>query len=173
MRRSSPAATLLALLIVASPALCPAGEGEPLAAGAAFERLKGMAGRWECKTEGQPLPDIVYKVTAAGSAVVETMFEGSDHEMVTVYHLDGDDLLLTHYCAAGNQPRLKLDRAASTADRLVFAFDGGTNLDPAVDVHMHEGRLEFAEGGKVLGHWTGYVGGKPAGSHTFEMTRKP
>ena len=79
---------------------------------------------------------VIYKLTGAGSALVETQFPGSDHEMVSVYHLDGDDLRMTHYCAAGNQPRVKLDRANSKPDELIFVFDGGTNLDPA-ERHAH------------------------------------
>ena len=64
---------------------------------------------------GQPTDQVVstYRVTAAGSAVMEVLFPGTDHEMVTVYHQDGDDLILTHYCAAGNQPRMKCRRVGS------------------------------------------------------------
>ena len=51
----------------------------------------------------------VIKVTAGGSAVHETLFPGSAHEMVSVYHLDGADLVMTHFCALGNQPRMKAD----------------------------------------------------------------
>ena len=48
---------------------------------------------------------MVYGVTAAGTAVMEALFPETDHEMLTVYHLEGNDLVLTHYCAMGNQPR--------------------------------------------------------------------
>ena len=76
-----------------------------------------------------------YAVTAAGSAVVETVFPGSAHEMVTVYHADGPDLVLTHYCMEGNQPRMRAKDARGP--RFEFAFDGGTNIDPKRDRHMH------------------------------------
>jgi len=42
-----------------------------------------------------------------GTAVLERFTHpgsGGPQTMLTVYHLDGDDLLLTHYCVAGNQP---------------------------------------------------------------------
>ena len=39
--------------------------------------------------------------------LVETIFPGSEHEMITVIHPDGDDLALTHYCMLGNQPQMK------------------------------------------------------------------
>ena len=117
---------------------------------AAFARLKTLKGTWksQIKSDDQSPehkelakhdamePPVVYKLTGAGSAVVETQFPGTGHEMVSVYHLDGDDLRMTHYCAAGNQPRVKLDRAHSTPDQLIFVFDGGTNLDPEKD-HAH------------------------------------
>ena len=69
--------------------------------------------------------------------------------MVSVYHLDGKELRMTHYCAAGNQPRVKLDLAKSTPDELIFVFDGGTNLDPEKDMHIHGVRIKFEKDGKV------------------------
>ena len=80
-----------------------------------------------------------YRVTGAGSALVETQFPGSPHEMVTVYYVDGNDLVLTHYCAARNQPRMKLVRATDTD--LVFEFTGRSNLDPAKDMHTHDATM--------------------------------
>src|SRR5438045_2893874 len=69
-----------------------------------LERLKKLAGEWVvADAQGQPTDKLisVFKVTAAGSAVQETIFPGSNHEMVTLYHRDGADLVLTHYCALG------------------------------------------------------------------------
>jgi hypothetical protein len=68
---------------------------------------------------------INYRLTRAGSALVETQFPGEAHEMVSVYHVDREDVRMTHFCAAGNQPRLKLDKARSTPDHLIFVIDGG------------------------------------------------
>jgi hypothetical protein len=42
---------------------------------------------------------VEYRVTGAGSAVVETLFPGTPHEMVTVYHARKGVLCMTHYCA--------------------------------------------------------------------------
>ena len=113
----------------------------------------------------------MYKVTAAGSAVMETFFPGSDHEMVSMYHVDGDDLRVAHYCAAKNQPRMKLDREASKPDHFVFVFDGGTGFDPAKDLHIHSGEIKFLEGGKVEATWDANVKGKKAMSSKFSMSR--
>ena len=92
--------------------------------------------------------------------------------MVSVYHLDGKELRMTHYCAAGNQPRVKLDRANSTPEELIFVFDGGTNLDPEKDMHIHGVKIKFEKDGKVTSAWEGYAGGKKAWTTTFNMTRK-
>jgi hypothetical protein len=144
---------------------------------AAFARLKALAGTWKnnvTSTEPEhhsPDSKVIYRLTGAGSALVETDFPGSDHEMVSVYHLDGDDLRLTHYCAAGNQPRLKLDRAVSTPDKLVFVFDGGSNLDPAKDMHIHGMTIAFEKDGVVDCAWEGYAGGKKTGTTHFRLSR--
>src|SRR5262245_29087300 len=120
-------ASLAGLLML--PVLASSLRADDVAAKDAFEKLKGLVGTWEGKAHGEEVT-VVFKLTGAGSALVETQFPGSAHEMVSVYHLDGDDLRMTHYCAVGNQPRVKLDRKTSKADDLFFAFDGGTNLDP-------------------------------------------
>lgn len=147
----------------------------------AFARIKTLAGTWKSQTsdehkadhgEAKGDPPVIYKLTGAGSALVETQFPGSNHEMVSVYHLDGEDLRMTHYCAAGNQPRVKLDRANSKPDELIFVFDGGTNLDPQKDMHIHGVKITFHDDGKVTSAWEGYAGGKKAMTTTFVMTRQ-
>ena len=90
--------------------------------------------------------------------------------MMTVYHLDGDTLLATHYCAMGNQPVMKLEKA--TARELSFGFAGGTNLDAAKDVHIHSGRLRFVEEGKLESEWDVYQGAKRTGANSFVLERK-
>jgi hypothetical protein len=162
----------------------PAKDG--VEAKAAFKKLKTLVGSWKGKTSeehkeeakkehGDDHPDevdVTFKLTGAGSALIETQFPGMPHEMVSVYHLDGSELRMTHYCAIGNQPRVKLDRAQSTPDEFVFVFDGGTNFDPEKDTHIHGVRIKFEKDGRVTSAWDGYSGGKKAGTTTFSMTRK-
>ena len=69
-----------------------------------------------------------YAVTAGGTAVMETVFPGTQHEMVTVYHADGPDIVLQHFCMEGNQPRMRAK--APAAARVEFAFDGGLEHRP-------------------------------------------
>jgi hypothetical protein len=141
----------------------------------AFARLKALAGEWKVEEGGEHGSDVgtkvIYRVTAAGSALVEEQFPGTSHEMVSVYHLDGDDLRMTHYCAAGNQPRMRLDRNASTPDVLVFSFDGGTNLDPAKDLHIHEAKIHLKSPKRVEGYWIAYKDGKPMEPHPIVLVK--
>ena len=142
-----------------------------------LERLKKLTGEWVAADEqGKPTDRLisVFKVTAAGSAVQETIFPGTGHEMVTLYHLDGSDLVLTHYCAMGNQPHLKAD-PKSPSNQLHFVFAGGTNLNPAKDMHMHEGTITFIDDNHIAWSWVGYKDGKPVEGHKVDLklVRKP
>jgi hypothetical protein len=79
-------------------------------ANTAFEFLKTLGGEWQRSgghDHGAGSQATTIKVSAAGSAVVETIFPGQPSEMITVYHRNGSDLLLTHYCALVNAPVLK------------------------------------------------------------------
>jgi len=102
---------------------------------------------------------------------METMGAGSEHEMVNMYHMDGDDLVLTHYCAGGNQPTMKLDTEELAAGRLHFAFTGGTNLDPAVDGHIHSATISWQEDGSIVSDCTAWAGGTEAAVMHFVLTR--
>ncbi|HEX4494719.1 MAG TPA: hypothetical protein VIE43_03530 [Thermoanaerobaculia bacterium] len=166
--------TVLLLLVAAT--LTAGARAADLPAGkvdgkAAFARLKTLAGDWSGKGDGGMATPVSYKVSGNGSVVMETLFTGTPHEMITMYYLSGDDLVATHYCAGANQPHFKLDTAKSTPNELVLAFDGGTNLDAAKDSFMHGAKIAFLPDGAVDSQWETYDGGKPAGAHTFHLTR--
>ena len=170
-RRAQAAALLLPLLLVAPPLRA----GETPAAGkvdgrAAFETLKTLAGEWNGNTlteDGAP-GATRFRVTAGGHAVEEVMFPGTNHEMVNMYHLAGDELVVTHYCSSGNRPEMKLDPGASKPGDLVFAFSGG--VDPARDTHIHGARLVIEEGG-LREEWSSWSEGKEAGVMKFFLKR--
>lgn len=143
----------------------------------AFERLKKLQGTWTGTAAfGDPPADagqpatVVWNVTAAGSAVTETLDPGGDHEMVTVYHLDGPDLVLTHYCAGGNQPRMKA-KPSQDAGTIEFDFAGGSNVKPG-DQHMHALTIRFLDADRIESLWTNWSGGKPSGQAKFVLARK-
>jgi len=174
MNRMISGAVLFAFAFTVA-ALAADRQDEPKAAPvthAGFDKLKTLEGQWfslgkDGKTTDQLVS--VFKVTAAGSAVHETIFPGTPHEMVTVYHLDGKDLVLTHYCATRTQPRMKADPAAP-ANTLAFKFIGGANIDPARDMHMHEGSITFIDDNTIESNWLGWSGGKATDDHKLSMT---
>jgi len=160
------------------------GAAAELTAADAFATLKGMAGSWhgtpeaagveldaEAAAEMAGQVTHVIEVSAAGTVVMETMAPGTEHEMINMYHLDGDDLVLTHYCAGGNQPTMRLDREASSAKRLIFDFTGGTNLDPDSDHFIHDMELGILGDGKVESIWNSWAGGAEAATMIFRLAR--
>lgn len=141
-----------------------------------LERLKKMAGTWvEADKDGKPTDKVVsvIKLTAGGSTVQETHFPGEPMEMLSVYHLDKGELLMTHYCVLGNQPRMKL--APTTApNTMKWVFAGGTNLDPAKDAHMHGATVTFLDDDHVQIEGEAWEGGKPSATHCgcMKLVRK-
>lgn len=150
---------LLVVLCAAAPAF----------AADAFDRLKALEGTWRGMAGGGEAT-VVYDVTGAGSAVIETLFPGTEHEMVTVYHKDGDDVVLTHYCAGQNQPRMRA-KAPGDAATLSFAFDGGTNIDPSKTMHMHEAKFEFKGADELRTVWIPWSEGMAGDPTVFELKR--
>lgn len=129
---------------------------------AAFKTLQSLAGRWEGKFDPKAAAEsaVVYENASGGKAVIERLFAGEPHEMVTVYYLAGKELRATHYCAAGNQPAFKFSRADSNPTRVQFAFDGGTGFDPAKDSHVHDGYVRVLGPDEIEMHWNFFAQGK-------------
>jgi len=130
---------------------------------AGLERMKKLAGTWvEVGKDGKTTDKVVsvVKVIGGGGVVHETLFPGQPHEMVSVYYVEKGDLVMTHYCVLGNQPRMKAD-PKSPGNKLRFEFAGGTNLDPSKDKHMHEGTITFVDDDHI--EWSGvcWENGKP------------
>ncbi len=102
----------------------------------AFERLSALAGTWSGSWANGRAHSVTYRLSAGGTALVETWALGPGRESITIYHLDGDRLLATHYCPQGTQPRLAL-APAREADRLDFALVDGANLNAPGRSHQH------------------------------------
>lgn len=115
--------------------------------GAAFERIKTLAGRWEGITywsndpENRQPVSMIYYLTGRESAVVENFDPGSGPEMTSVYHMDGAELRMTHYCAAGNQPRLEATKVDENG--IHFSFVDATNLPSPDAGHVRAASLNF------------------------------
>jgi len=131
---------------------------------AGLEKMKKLVGTWvAADKDGQPTEQVVsvIKLTAGGSAVHETIFPDQPHEMVSLYTVDGSDLVMTHYCMLGNQPRMKAD-PKSAANQIKFEFAGGGNLDPKKDKHMHAATLTIVDPDHIELEGIGWENGAPA-----------
>jgi hypothetical protein len=152
------------LLALQLAAYCGDKSGQPVPTNPHFEKIKKLAGTWlAADKDGKPTDVVVsvIKVTAGGSVVHETLFPGQPDEMVSIYTVDGPDLIMTHYCVLGNQPRMKAD-PKSPANQISFQFAGGTNLDPKKDKHMHAATLTLVDADHIEIAGVAWDGGAPA-----------
>jgi hypothetical protein len=143
-----------------------------------FERIKSLEGDWTgaapAEMKGGPM-EVRYRITAGGNAVEETLMPGTDHEMVTMYYLDGDKVALTHYCVAGNQPHMLASGEVPTGgsvETIRFEFAGASNMSSPNAGHMHQMEMTIDGKDHLKSHWTFYDGGKPSHEATFDLTRK-
>jgi hypothetical protein len=165
-------ATAMMMAALVSTSLVSARAAPAVDPEAAFERLKALAGDWEgsvTKPDG-PKARVEFRLAGNASAVVERLFPGTDHEMVSIYHMDGGDLVLTHYCAMANQPHMKLVEGGAEGD-LVFDFAGGANIDPKTTLHMHSGRVAIKGKDRYDADWQVFQNGKLTGNNVFFMSR--
>jgi hypothetical protein len=155
---------LLTLSLVSFGDDKPAAKLPPPPTNAGLEKMKKLVGTWlVADKDGKPTEQVasIIKVTAGGSVVHETLFPGQPQEMVSVYTAKGPDLIMTHYCVLGNQPCMKAD-PNSSANQIVFQFNGGSNFDPSKDRHMHESTLTFVDDDHIEVNGIGWVNGAPA-----------
>jgi len=138
-----------------------------------FDKMKTLEGSWvgSMSDAGKAYPASTrFQIVSDGSALMAWLGEGSPFEMVTIFHMDGTELMGTHYCAAHNQPRF-VAVAGGDPNRIVFKFKDGTNIG-AHDGHMEGVTFIFEAPDRHVEEWT-YVDkdGKVSTSR-FEFKRK-
>jgi hypothetical protein len=139
---------------------------------ATFERLSKLAGTWQAQdpASGAWYDAATFKVSSNQNAVVETMFPGQPHEMTNVYHFDGPSVVMTHYCAGGNQPRM---RATATGGATVaFEFDSVTNVSSAETDVMSSMTLQFVDDDHIVESWSSLRQVAHAEPMVFKLQRK-
>jgi hypothetical protein len=138
---------------------------------AAFEKLKSLSGTWDTTSpEGEPAT-VTYQVVSNGSAVMETISHKSEANMITMYTVDGDHLMMTHYCGIGNQPRMRASVPSGDITELKFNFVDGANMKKT-DMHMHALDMKFIDDTHVQETWSLYNKGKLQNDHAFSLTKK-
>ena len=154
---------LLACILFSGNALAQKGTD------AAFEKIKSLEGTWEGFNYADTPVTVSYEVVSAGSAVIERLEPQGEPAMITMYHMDDGKLMMTHYCSAGNQPRMVAQK--SEDESIHFEFLDGTNLSADEIGHMR-GLSIYLKGKNELEQvWTFRQDGKDnPGKFTF--TRK-
>lgn len=170
LKMSIAALSALSLLAVAGFA------GEPMHVvktrlNAGFEKMKPLVGNWQgTSDDGKPVR-ISYALASDGSVLVEKIESGTEKEMVTVYHPDGDRLLMTHYCSLHNQPRMRAEAATAESGKLIFDFVDATNMSSPDAMHMHRLAVTFEGKDRFVQEWT-WKSGEKEGTVVFRLERK-
>lgn len=131
---------------------------------AAFERIQKLEGEWDEKSTNGWDGVKVMRVIAGGSSVLSTSridpHQGENDSMATVFHMDGGRLMLTHYCVAGNQPRLAATSIRNQGREIEFSFLDATNLKSPEAGHMHRAVFNLDSDDRYRTRWTFYRDGR-------------
>lgn len=160
---------LSCVMAAAATAGFAAAEGGTGPALQGMDRLKSLAGKWEGKAPGpEEMPiTVTFTTTADGSAVMEQLSVG---QMITMYHQDGDHLMLTHYCAGNNQPRMRAAGLSGDGKKIAFKFHDITNLSAPGASHMKGLTIEFLDENHISQEWT-HAGAGGEAPMKFVLTR--
>jgi hypothetical protein len=135
-----------------------------------WEQMKSLVGTWEGHEGNRPV-SVTYTLVSNGTSLMESLNGAHDMNMITMYAPDGDAVVATHYCAAGNQPRM---RAAASGDprpkSVDFQFVDATNVTSDETV-MRRLVVTFQDANHFQQAWTARTGGKDQTSD-FVYTRK-
>ncbi len=164
---------LVAVCALLMACACLAGEQmSKMQPSPAFDKLKTLQGEWTgtMKDGGKEYPTSTsFRLVSDGSALLNILASGTPMEMVSMFHMDGADVMMTHYCAAHNQPRMKLV-PGSDPNALEFVFTDGTNIGPN-DTHMQRVKFIFVDADHHVEEWTSLANGKEE-TGRFEFARK-
>jgi hypothetical protein len=173
----NPCLPILLLTLFACQAAPPGRERVTLAgkpspeAVSAMDRLKRLEGSWWGNIEEKKIPaSATFAISSKGSAVREIMGAGTEYEMTNMYHLDGDRVVITHYCAAGNQPRMVSTKIAD--NMIVFELDSISNHQSNQEGCMGRLEVEFDGSDHIIQRWTS-LGTTEKDDHTatFDLRR--
>ena len=162
MTKSTRIAAVIFVALVATAAIAQSDAQK------SFAQLKSLAGSWEGRSsDGQPLL-VSYRETAGGSALMSEI--QGDHGMISMINMDGPNkLLMTHYCAAGNEPRMQAT-VSPDGKTVTFTFFDGTNIAPGAG-HMQSVVLTMLDDNHHTEDWTFVAQGKEM-KRFFDLHRK-
>lgn len=119
-----PAFLALALAVTTAPSLADE-TAVGMSPAQQFAQIQSWEGRWQV-AETSAL-QIVFEKTARGTVMIERWETSAGLHSMTVYHMDGETLVATHYCPQGNQPRL--ESRGGSSQEIRFALRDVSDLD--------------------------------------------
>jgi hypothetical protein len=138
------------------------------AAQTSFDELKSLNGTWEGKTSNGQTAQVIYRVTSNGSALMSEI-KGKE-DMISMFNLDGDRVVLTHYCSAGNQPRM-VASGSPDGKTITFNFLDVTNLAAPDAGHMTRMVLSMPDANHHTEEWI-YTDHRKEMKEVFDLWRK-
>ena len=164
--------SVLAPAVLLTPPLATQTDPGIAEARSAYERLKELAGSWEGRSTKGWTERLRYEVIAAGSAVLEMSEDAHPGEkMATTFYMDGESLMLTHYCVAKNQPRLRATSFRDGGRTVVFTFVDAANLPSRDRGHMDQAIFTFESPDRVVSRWSWYQDGRETWFEDIVQTR--
>jgi hypothetical protein len=155
----------MALLVLASAALAV----DETKSEEAFDRLTSLKGEWKGEMSGVTTT-LIYRVTSNGSALMEECRPENGREMVTMFSVDGDHLIATHYCSAKNQPQMATSTITDAQKPLMFSLVRVTGLKSPNDWH-NTGLTVIQEDDDHLTQEWSYQFKDKTGKNIFHFTR--
>lgn len=159
---------LYALVGLAVLAL-PARAAQDNFALAAFQKLQSLEGDWRGKDQYGQAVKSYFSPLAANTAVMETLTMDGE-QMVSLYSIEANSILLVHYCPSNNQPRLRAQPSSEAAEELVFSFVGAANLPSLAVGHERKLVIEFEDSDHITERWTWSQNGKDT-DRVFRLER--
>jgi hypothetical protein len=135
----------------------------------AFDRLSSLKGEWKGEIDGVKIR-LIYTLTADGSALMEDCRPETGRNMITMFTVDGDHLIATHYCSAKNQPQMATSPVTDTQKPLAFSLVRVTGLKSPNDWHNTGLTVIQEDDDHLTQEWTYQAKGK-SGKNVFRFTR--
>jgi hypothetical protein len=165
---------ILSVVVLTAVTMSAANPAPPGGGAEAFEKLKALVGHWEEQQPSAMKQALDIQLTSGGSVVMERssmIQDGASVEMITMYYLDSDQVKMTHYCEARNQPTMRGTYAPETKT-LTFDFVTATNMKSPDDGHMHHAIYTFVDNDHVRQVWTFRKNQKDAFTEDTTFVRK-
>jgi len=135
----------------------------------AFDRLTSLQGEWQGMADGVNTT-LIYTLTANGSTLMEQCRPEKGHEMITMFTVDGDHLIATHYCSAKNQPQMATPTITDAQKPLAFSLVRVTGLKSPGDFHNTGLTVIEEDNDHLTQEWLYDAKGK-SGKNVFHFTR--